>query len=71
MNATHLGCATELEQVPLMWDTQDSARQRGCPVVDGVEMLVQLAMQFFQQWTGVTPEEGVFQQAVAEALGEG
>jgi shikimate dehydrogenase len=39
-------------------------------VVDGVEMLVQLAMQIFQQWTGVTPEEEVFQQAVAEALGE-
>ena len=48
-----------------------TARQRGCPVVDGVEMLVQLAMQIFEQWTGVTPEEGVFQRAVAEALGEG
>ena len=47
-----------------------TARERGCPVVDGVEMLVQLAMQIFQQWTGVTPEEGVFQRAVAEALGE-
>jgi shikimate dehydrogenase len=39
-------------------------------VVDGVEMLVQLAMQIFEQWTGVTPEEAVFQRAVAEALGE-
>jgi shikimate dehydrogenase len=35
-----------------------------------VEMLVQLAMQIFQRWTGVTPEESVFQRAVAEALGE-
>jgi shikimate dehydrogenase len=34
-------------------------------VVDGVEMLVQLAMQIFQRWTGVTPEEDVFQWGVA------
>jgi shikimate dehydrogenase len=27
-------------------------------------------MQIFQRWTGVTPEEAVFQRAVAEALGE-
>jgi shikimate dehydrogenase len=47
-----------------------TARSHGCPVVDGVEMLVQLAMQIFEQWTGVTPEEAVFQRAVAEALGE-
>ncbi len=89
MNATHLGCAPELEPVPLQWATLDptctvvdvitnpritpflaTARERGCPVVDGVEMLVQLAMQIFQRWTGVTPEEAVFQRAVAEALGE-
>ena len=47
-----------------------TARERGCPVVDGVEMLVQLAMQIVQRWTGVTPEEEVFQRAVAEVLGE-
>ena len=89
MNATHLGCAPELEPVPLNWDTVDStctvvdvitnpritpflatAQERGCPVVDGVEMLVQLAMQIFERWTGITPEEAVFQRAVAEALGE-
>ena len=89
MNATHLGCAPELEPVPLLWDTVDpactavdvitnprltpfllTARERGCPIVDGVEMLVQLAMQIFERWTGVTPEEAVFQKAVAEALGE-
>jgi shikimate dehydrogenase len=89
MNATHLGCAPELEPVPVRWDTVDptclvvdvitnpritpflaTARERGCPVVDGVEMLVQLAMQIFQRWTGVTPEEAVFQRAVAAALGE-
>ena len=89
MNATHLGCAPELEPVPVRWDTVDTAclvvdvitnpritpflataRRHGCPVVDGVEMLVQLAMQIFELWTGVTPEEAVFQRAVAEALGE-
>ena len=89
MNATHLGCAPELEPVPLQWSTVDpactvvdvitnpritpflaAAQDHGCKVVDGVEMLVQLAMQIFQRWTGVTPEEGVFQQAVAQALGE-
>ena len=45
-------------------------RLRIGPVVDGVEMLVQLAMQIFERWTGITPEEAVFQTAVAEALGE-
>ena len=89
MNATHLGCAPELEPIPVQWDSVDpscvavdvitnpritpflaTARERGCPIVDGVEMLVQLAMQLFQRWTGVTPEESVFQAAVASALGE-
>ncbi len=89
MNATHLGCAPELEPVPVQWSTVDpgctavdvitnprltpflaAARDHGCGVVDGVEMLVQLAMQLFQLWTGVTPEEDVFQRAVAQALGE-
>jgi len=27
-------------------------------------------MQIFQRWTGISPEEAVFQRAVAEALGE-
>jgi len=27
-------------------------------------------MQIFERWTGVSPEEAVFQKAVAEALGE-
>lgn len=46
------------------------AQARGCALVDGVEMLVQLAMQIFEAWTGLTPEEGVFQRAVSNALGE-
>jgi shikimate 5-dehydrogenase len=33
-------------------------------------MLVQLAMQIFQAWTGIKPDEAVFQQAVAAALRE-
>lgn len=89
MNATHLGCAPELEPVPVQWNTVDpacvvvdvitnprltpfltTARERDCPVVDGVEMLVQLAMQIFERWTGLAPEEVVFQRAVAAALGE-
>jgi shikimate dehydrogenase len=89
MNATHLGCAPELEPLPVDWDSVPAgclavdvitnprltpfllaARRRGCPVVDGVEMLVQLAMQIFSAWTGLAAEEAVFQRAVAQALGE-
>jgi len=47
-----------------------AARERGCPIVDGVEMLVQLAMQIFERWTGIKPDEAVFQKAVTAALGE-
>ena len=47
-----------------------TARERGCRIVDGVEMLVQLAMQIFERWTGIRPAEDVFQRAVAHALGE-
>jgi shikimate dehydrogenase len=47
-----------------------TARDKGCPTVNGVEMLVQLAMQIFEEWTGIKPDEAVFQQAVAKALGE-
>jgi len=47
-----------------------TARDKGCPVVNGVEMLVQLAMQIFEEWTGIKPDEAIFQRAVAKALGE-
>ena len=47
-----------------------TARELGCPIVDGVEMLVQLAIQIFEDWTGVKPDEAVFQKSVAQALGE-
>jgi len=89
MNATHLGCAPDLEAVPVDWCSIPDrttvvdvitnprltpflhiARHKGCLIVDGVEMLVQLAMQIFEAWTGIKPSEPVFQQAVAVALGE-
>ncbi len=47
-----------------------TAREKGCSVVDGVDMLVQLAMQIFEAWTGISPDELVFQRAVERALGE-
>lgn len=47
-----------------------TARDKGCQVVDGVEMLVQLAMQIFRDWTGIAPDETVFQKAVAAGLAE-
>lgn len=89
MNATHLGCAPEMEPVPVNWETISpetavvdvitnpritpflkAAQEKGCPIVDGVEMLVQLAMQIFEEWTEIKPEEKIFQEAVAKALGE-
>ena len=48
----------------------EAAQSRGCPIVDGVEMLVQLAMQIFEEWTDLKPEEAIFQSAVAQALDE-
>ena len=47
-----------------------TALGKGCAVVNGVEMLVQLAMQIFEAWTGISPDEVVFQRAVAAALAE-
>jgi shikimate dehydrogenase len=48
----------------------ETAREQGCSVVDGVDMLVQLAMQIFEAWTGISPDEQVFQKAVEKALTE-
>jgi shikimate dehydrogenase len=48
----------------------EKARGKGCATVNGVEMLVQLAMQIFEKWTGIVPDEQVFQKAVATALAE-
>ena len=65
------GClAVDVITNPRITPFLQAARDRGCPIVDGVEMLVQLAMQIFERWTGIRPEEAVFQRAVAAALGE-
>ncbi len=48
----------------------ETAHKKGCAIVDGVEMLVQLAMQIFEAWTGIRPDETVFQKAVSSALAE-
>jgi shikimate dehydrogenase len=65
------GClAVDVITNPRITPFLKAARERGCPIVDGVEMLVQLAMQIFECWTGIKPEEAVFQKAVAAALGE-
>ena len=45
-----------------------TARDKGCSIVDGVDMLVQLAMQIFEAWTAISPDEQVFQVAVERAL---
>ena len=59
----------------MRWDSVDPA----CVVVDVITnprltpflaTARQLAMQIFEQRTGVTPEEAVVQRAVAAALGE-
>jgi len=65
------GClAVDVITNPRITPFLQTAREHGCGVVDGVEMLVQLAMQLFTLWTGIAPEEEVFQRAVAAALGE-
>jgi len=65
------GClAVDVITNPRITPFLKAARERGCPIVDGVEMLVQLAMQIFERWTGIKPDETVFQRAVAAALGE-
>ncbi len=48
----------------------ETARKKGCAIVDGVEMLVQLAMQIFEAWTGIRPDETVLKKAVSSALAE-
>jgi shikimate dehydrogenase len=48
----------------------EMARAKGCSVVNGVDMLVHLAMQIFEVWTGIIPDEKVFQNAVKSALSE-
>lgn len=65
-NATVVDVITNPRHTPFL----QTALGKGCAVVDGVEMLVQLAMQIFEAWTGIKPDESVFQKAVETALGE-
>lgn len=66
------GCtAVDVSTNPRLTLFLRAAQLRGSAVVDGVEMLVQLAMQIFTPWTGIPAAEAVFQRAVAAALGEG
>ncbi|HBI21885.1 MAG TPA: shikimate dehydrogenase [Legionella sp.] len=55
---------------PRMTPFLSTACAKGCSIVDGVDMLVQLAMQIFEAWTGIRPDENIFQKAVESALGE-
>jgi len=65
-NATVVDVITNPRITPFL----ETAQSKGCTIVNGVEMLVQLAMQIFQAWTGISPDESVFQKAVETALGE-
>lgn len=46
------------------------AAAKGCTIVDGVEMLVNLSCQIFSAWTGIDPDPDVFRVAVSAALAE-
>ncbi len=70
-DSAHTGLtAVDVITNPRMTPFLTAAKAHRCAVVDGVEMLVQLAMQLFESWTGVTPEEDAFEHAVSAALGE-
>jgi shikimate dehydrogenase len=70
-NTVEQGCiAVDVITNPCLTPFLRSAQARGRRVVDGVEMLVQLAMQMFSCWTGIAANESVFQQALSEALSE-
>ena len=64
--ATAVDVITNPRRTPFL----STAREKGCSIVDGVDMLVQLAMQIFEAWTSIRPDENVFQTAVESALCE-
>ena len=47
-----------------------AARSRGCPTIDGLEMLVAQAVGQFEAWTGVPAPEAAMAEAAATALAE-
>ena len=46
------------------------AAARGCPTLDGLEMLVQQGAESFRLWTGVEPEVGLMREACLNELKE-
>lgn len=46
-----------------------TARAHGCPVLDGLGMLVNQGVIGFQLWTGVAPDPAVMRQALEEVFG--
>jgi shikimate dehydrogenase len=47
----------------------ESARKRGCTVLDGLGMLVNQGVIGFRIWTGISPQSSVMRDAVEEFLG--
>lgn len=47
---------TDIVYTPLMTSLLHDARARGCPVVDGLGMLLHQAVPGFERWFGVRPE---------------
>ena len=44
------------------------AREHGCPVIDGLEVLVEQIAECFRLWTGIEPDRGVLREAAEEFL---
>ncbi len=42
------------------------AAQRGCAVIDGLQLLVQQGVIAFKTWTGVDPDPHVMREALEE-----
>jgi shikimate dehydrogenase len=44
------------------------AEQRGCTVIDGLEMLVNQGVIGVEYWAGITPDAGVMRAALEEVF---
>lgn len=53
---------------PIQTRLLQEAEQRGCPVLNGVKMLVGQGALAFERWTGVVPPRDVMENAVIEGL---
>ncbi|MCC7417532.1 MAG: shikimate dehydrogenase [Acidobacteria bacterium] len=63
-------CVYDLIYNPPLTRLLREARQAGCQVVGGLEMLVAQAQEQFQWWTGVKPQPGVMREAALKQLAE-